>query len=212
MVVLYTPPKAETVSKTGLTLGVRVGVGFPGGMINAPMAATAFGGATTGEASDLYGVMIPITIDIGYRLNPHWYVGAYLGIGYTTASICAAEGTDAASCSETVYRFGAEVQYRILPRNWLQPWIAAGAGWEVANQFDSDAVDGASQFSISGLEFAHLTVGTDFRVLDRVRFGPYFETSFAEYQKATSSNLNGYVHEWFIIGAMVRYDTNWLHL
>jgi hypothetical protein len=212
MVVLYTPPAAERVSRSGLSFGVRAGVGLPGGMVTAPTPATNFGGASTGLASDAFGVMIPITIDITYRLSPHWSVNAYLGVGYATAANCSSAGTDDAACSYTIYRVGGEVQYRVLPDRLFQPWVALGAGWEVGNQFDTDAESGSSQDSTSGFEFAHIALGLDLRALDTVGFGPYFETTFCEYEQATSSNLNGYVHEWFIFGARVRYDTNWLRM
>jgi len=208
MVVLYTPPAPEKVSDSGLTLGVRLGAGLPNGKVVPADPAHN----QTGEATDAFGVMIPVTLDVEYRLTPHWSVGAYLGIGYTTGPNCSSGGTDAATCSETVYRFGVEAQYRLFPTSFLEPWAAAGLGWEVANQFASDAESGESQDSNSGLEFAHLAIGADFRVLDRVTFGPYFETTFCEYEKYTSSNLNGEVHEWFIFGARVRYDTNWLRV
>jgi hypothetical protein len=201
MVVLYTPPAPETVTKSGVSFGLRVGVAFPGGMVSQPDPVVL----STGDASDAFGVMIPVTLDLGYRLTPHWYLGAYLSIGYVTGTNCDSIDTAVTSCSYTDYRFGFDVQYNILPDRMFQPWIGLGAGWEVANQFQSDDVDGESQSSASGIEFGHVDVGLDWRFLDHDKLGVYFLTSFADYD-------DGYVHEWYMVGLRWRHDTNWLHM
>ena len=198
MVVLYTPPVTEKISRTGFTFGFRLGIGFPGGMVAAAQASTG----STGNASDAFGVMLPVTVDVGYRLSPHWYVGGYASAAYATSANCGSEGTATASCSETVYRFGLDAQYRLLPDHTWQPWIGVGAGWEVANQYASDPTDGDTASSADGVEFAHIDLGIDYRISERQKVGPYFMTTFADYD-------NGYVHEWYIVGVRWHFDTNW---
>ena len=202
MVVLYTPPSEDKVSTTGLTFGLRLGVGFPMGPAVPPTSA-ALGGASTGLVSDVVQFIVPVTADLGYRLSPHWYVGGYLSVGYGPGANCMAGGTGSASCYDVDIRFGASAEYNFLPGRRVQPWLGAGFGWEILNDFESDGTpDDAGSGSADGIEFAHIAAGFDVRLSDRSRIGPYFETTFAEYD-------NGLVHEWFIVGGRWRYDTNW---
>jgi hypothetical protein len=205
MVVLYTPPVEEGVANRGLTIGVRVGLGFPGGAAVAPSYQPTTGATSSGELGDIVGVIVPVTLDVGYRLSPHWYVGAYLGVAYGTSTNCAEGGTNDASCYETDIRFGLDVQYRLFPTGVFQPWVGVGAGWEVLNDISNDDADGEESQSINGVEFAHIDVGTDFRLGPPrdapAKLGPYFETTFGEYAK-------GYVHEWYSVGLRFHYDTN----
>jgi hypothetical protein len=207
MVVLYTPPAEESVSNRGLTLGVRVGVGFPGGSAVAPVNEVVTGGTSSGALGDVVGVLIPVTFDIGYRLSPHWYVGAYLGVAYGTGANCAETGEGAASCYETDIRLGLDVQYRFFPSSVFQPWVGVGAGWEVLNQISTDDQGDEESGSLNGVELAHIDVGADFRLgsptYAPAKLGPYFETTFGEYAK-------GYVHEWYTVGLRFHYDTNLL--
>jgi hypothetical protein len=200
MVVLYTPPDVG-VSTRGLTLGLAVGVGFPGGFTSGPNSAAG----SSGLASDQFGVMIPFTATLGYRISPHWYVGGYFSGGYVTGSAtCNFDGTDDASCSSADYRFGFDVEYNFLPSRTWQPWLGGGAGWEVTNNFFSDTTNGPTASSANGVEFAHVTAGIDYRLTDRDKLGLYGLVAFDTYD-------NGYVHEWYMIGMRWRHDTNWLY-
>jgi outer membrane autotransporter protein len=200
MVVLYAPPPLEAASKSGFTFGARLGVGFPGGQLLAASTTQM----TSGEASDLFGVLIPVTLELGYRITPHWYVGLYGSVGYATATNCSTNGTDAGDCSETDYRFGVDVEYAFRPEQVWQPWVGVGAGWEVTNQFQTDLSGDESTGSLNGVELAHVNVGNDWRISPRDKLGVYGLVTFDTYD-------NGYVHEWYMVGIRWRHDTNWLY-
>jgi outer membrane protein len=192
MLVVYTPPPPEVASRSGVSAGLRVGVGFPAGTLlpGSPL-------------SDTIGLLFPVTFDLGYRINPRWYVGGYLSLAYATAaaSTCGYQGTSAASCYETDIRMGVDVQYGFRPGEFLQPWVGLGLGWEILNSLESDNTGNYST-STNGVEFAHVDLGVDLRMTDTTRLGPYFLTTFGEYN-------NGVVHELFAVGLRVRHDTSW---
>jgi hypothetical protein len=204
MVVLYTPPALEKLTRSGLTFGLSFGVSLPNGKAQGSTTDPLTGLVSTGLESDVVGVLLPVTLDIGYRLTPHWYLGGYFGVAYGTGSNCAEGGTDSASCWETQIRVGVDAEYDIVTDRWYQPWVSVGVGWETMNEMETDQEGDESSGSSNGIEFANVGVGVDFRVHDRSRLGPYFMTSLATYD-------NGYVHEFFTFGARVRYDTNLLH-
>jgi hypothetical protein len=160
------------------------------------------GGSSSGLLGDVVGVALPVTLELGWRISPHWYFGGYASFAYATGTNCASSGTDVASCYETDYRFGVDLQYRILPRATFQPWVGVGVGWEILNEISTDEEGDEESSSINGVEFTHVDVGLDYRVNDYSKIGPYFQAAFATYD-------NGYIHEWYTVGARWRFDTNW---
>ncbi len=207
MVVLYTPQAPEKLSSSGVTIGLRLGIGFPAGKAQGSLTDPVTGLTSSGLESDVVGVLVPVTLDVGYRFSPHWYLGGYFGVAYGTGSNCAEGGTDTASCSETQVRFGVDAEYKLLPDGVSQPWVGVGVGWEIMNQMQTDNEGNETSGSTNGVEFANVGVGIDFRLGQpgtRTQLGPYFLTSLATYD-------NGNVHEFFTFGARLRYDTNLLH-
>ena len=78
--------------------------------------------ATPGILSGYGGALLPIvTLDVGYRFSPHWYVGLYVSAAYGPGFNCSAYGSDTAGCSETDYRVGVDAEYRFLPTRIAQP-------------------------------------------------------------------------------------------
>jgi hypothetical protein len=212
MVILYTPPKEEGAAPSGITFGARFGVGFPNGAAEAAYTDPAMGASSTGLLSDAVGVLLPVTLDLSYRVNPHWNVGVYLAIGYGTGSNCASSGTDGATCYETDYRFGFDVQYTLFPKATLEPWLGLGAGWEVLNSIATDDAGDEESGSVNGVEIAHLDVGVDYRINERQRAGLFFQSTFGDFLNApTPFNAvkSVYIHEWFTIGMRWRFDTDW---
>jgi hypothetical protein len=92
-------PKAEGPKESGLEFGARLGYGIPLG-----------DAAKDSKLSDTYSGMVPIWLDVGYRIIPQVYVGAY---GHFAPAFTADKGCPKpASCSGNDIRFGANVHYR----------------------------------------------------------------------------------------------------
>ena len=192
-VVIYAPPP-DRLESSGASFGLRFGVGFPSGDVS-PAVPTA----------NIVGFLFPVTLDIGYRVNPHWYAGGFISIGYGTApaSTCAAGGSGTASCYESDIRFGLDVQYRFYPDGVIQPWVGLGAAWEILNELATDAMGNSESSSKNGAEIVHLDLGLDFRLTERDKLGPYFE--------GTLGDFTGSFHEWFTVGARYRHDLDTWH-
>jgi hypothetical protein len=184
----------------GLSFGLRLAVGFPvGEVFGQPPSSTMT--TTENNLSDEFALIFPVTVDVGYRLTPHWYVGGYFGFGIGTppASTCPA---DAVQCDQNDIRFGLEAKYLNAPSAFIDPWIGAGLGWEIANQ-SNDAGGGHSD----GPEFFHLRAGLDFDLGRHFFGGPEAMFTFASFTandapKGTPITL----HDWFTLGVSIHYD------
>lgn len=194
----------------GFELGLRVGYGVPLG--------TAFQipvGATTQNAkwSDLISGMIPFWADLGYRIDPHWYVGGFFqfGLGFVPSSLCGS----GASCSENDLRFGLNVHYHFLPDGPIDPWVGLGAAYEIWNLSGSGGGVSASS-SLRGFEFGNAQLGADYKLSPGFGVGPFVTFSVAQFSdssgsvsglgSSSSSISNKGIHEWLIFGLRGVYD------
>jgi len=208
----YMPPTGPSGSEqselSGIELGVRVGYGLPLG--------TAYGipvGAVVQNAkwSDLISGMIPFWADVGYRIDPNWYVGGFFqfGLGFVPSSFC-----QGASCSSNDLRFGLDVHYHFLPGGTLDPWVGLGAGYEIWNlSVSSGGISGSA--STNGWEFGNAQLGLDFKFSPEVGVGPFVTFSVAQFANASASVqalslsqsiTNKTIHEWLIFGLRGVFD------
>src|SRR5215467_9198490 len=104
----------------GPTFGLRVGYGVP------------FGSANGSSLRDVASGMTPIWFDAGYRISPHWYVGADLiyAIAFISpnSQLCS---DPTLTCHGHQWRFGLDAVYHLLPASKFDPWGGFGAGYEV---------------------------------------------------------------------------------
>ena len=205
------PPAADCADgdapcpKPTIELGARVGYAAPIG--------SAFDGSKLGAIVD---GQVPLWIDAGLRLDPHWYVGAYGQIGY----LLPADGVcpPGASCSGTDVKVGLQAHYRFLPQDRLDPWIGVGAGYEWMHVSESlgDRSVGAT---LHGFELFNVQAGADYRVCKGFSAGPFAALSFGEFrtesltasvgseQADRSSAIDKQaVHEWLTLGLRGRFD------
>lgn len=187
----------------GVELGVRLGYGIPLG--------TAVPGS--GLNRNIAGA-IPLGVDLGYRLNPQWMVGAYgqYGFGLVTPDDKRLCDTYHVDCSVHDLRFGAQVQYHVITLAQVDPWIGAGLGYE---WLTADGVSGgrSSSATLNGWELANLQGGVNWVVSDGFALGPFMSFTFARYTNIASdcsgaacgSEVNGSIddpslHHWVVIG------------
>jgi hypothetical protein len=201
------PPTGPAGSGSGgaggsaFEVAVRAGYGLPLGTASNDV-----------KYSDIISGMIPFWADVGYRIDPNWYIGGFFqfGLGFVPSSGCAA----GISCSENDLRFGLNVQYHILPNQTIDPWVGIGAAYEIWNYSASAAGQSASA-QLRGFEFGNAQVGADYRISPVFGVGPFVTFTVAQFSDA-SGTLNGQtqsagitnkgIHEWLIFGLRGVFD------
>jgi hypothetical protein len=197
------PATQEALKRHGLSFGLRFDFGFPLGSVN-----SAHGESADQGFGDHFGILFPLTADVGYRLTPHWYLGGYFSFGLSTSStIC----SGSSECSLNDIRFGLEGKYSFSPNAFVDPWIGAGLGWEIANE----STDGGAAPSY-GPEILHVRTGLDFRVTPHLFLGPEAMFTFGVFTNALGSvaatsmrpayTLSAALHDWISIGIGGHYD------
>jgi outer membrane protein W len=196
----------------GFELGARVGYGIPMGKVNDD--------GTNDKLSQAISGMVPLQLDLGYRVIPNLMVGAYFmyGIGFagdTITKLCdqAKAGGIDATCSAHDVRLGAQVQYHISPDGQIDPWLGAGIGYEWLT-FGFEGAGTTISSTGHGFEFINLQGGADFSVAPNFGLGPFLSLSVGQYSKASgdcSGNCGGIttsseeidkkaMHEWLTLG------------
>jgi hypothetical protein len=193
-----TEPVVEKEEQHGFELGVRIAYGIP------------LGGATKAQnsldedvdLSDVVAGLLPIQLDLGYRINNHLFVGGYGSYAFGfKPDLCDDSPVECDSPSQV--RVGGEVLFNVLPvTHAMSPWIGAGIGYEWLNGPVSDG-------QLHGMEFFNVQAGVDFRLADHMRLGPYAQFSLGQYSKASATVLGEDVsndlddkatHEWLNFG------------
>lgn len=199
------PSGSEQSELSGIELGVRVGYGLPLG------SAYGFPGQPNTKLSDLISGMIPFWADVGYRIDPNWYVGGFFqfGLGFVPSGSC-----PGISCSENDLRFGLNVHYHFLPAATFDPWVGIGAGYEIWNfSASSGGVSGSA--STNGWEFGNAQLGLDYKFSPEFGVGPFVTFTVAQFANASASVqgisisqsiTNKTLHEWLIFGLRGVFD------
>ncbi|MBE7482936.1 MAG: hypothetical protein HS104_23550 [Polyangiaceae bacterium] len=180
------PPDAGGKIKLGLRLGYEL-----------PMGDSA----KDVKLSDSVSGGIPIWLDLGYMVTPNIMVGLYASYAILMLNSDIKDACDAASvdCSASQLRFGLQGQYHLSPGESMNPWFGLGVGLEMVDQKAGDTKSG-----VSGLEFATLMAGADFKVADNIGVGPFLNFSIGQYSKVTGDNEGDIedkaMHQWLTIG------------
>lgn len=189
-------PDEDEPSPVGLRVGLRTGYAVPLGYL--------------GEATYLFDVVrghIPFWFDIGARVMPWLYVGAFgsAGVGFLGDS-CSGN----LSCNATVLRIGLNAHVHFRPRSSFDPWLGVGFGYE--SIAISISGGGAEQTAKArGLEPFAVQLGGDFFVSRRARLGPFLAFTIAQYTFASSNGIEDTdfvrrLHHWVTLGLRGAYD------
>lgn len=189
-----------SAQESGVEVGARLGYGIPFGKVHSM-------GPGDNKMSDFASGQIPLQLDIGYRLDPQLFLGAYFqyGIAFPAADECDQDGV---SCSASDLRLGIQAQYHFNPITVDGAWVGAGLGYEWANM--SAEVGGAEvSTQVRGFEFLNLQGGYDFVVGDKLRVGPFALLTIGQYgtakiEGALGSSSNDIeekaIHSWLVLG------------
>jgi len=194
------PAAGAAAGGSGLELGLRLGYGLPMG-----------DAVRDGKLGDVISGKIPIWVDVGYRVNPNIYVGAFFAYGIASINKdkvpeCSLNGVD---CSGSTMDLGVMAAYHIMPDQSFDPWVGLGVGYEIAKL--SASAGGQSQStSYSGLTFANIQVGGDYRVNNNLGIGPFVSFALGQYSSCSVDNgscsiADKAMHEWLTIGVRGTY-------
>jgi len=199
-----TAPKAESKGPRGFELGARLGFGLGLGKI---------GGDGYETMSNTVGSQVPLIVDVGYRITPNLYVGAYgqYGFGIVTSDKCKGD----ISCSAQSYRLGANVHYHFMPEGSFDPWIGAGTGFEWLHLSQSQG-PASSSATLTGFEIVNFQVGGDYHLSPNASIGPFASFSLGQYGNLSADNgagltgseeiKNTALHEWLTLGVKGTFD------
>jgi hypothetical protein len=212
-----TPSDAGAAGRVHLAL--RTGYGLPlGKYAEVRTLATFRDEDVNALGDDTYGV-IPIWLDVGYRLHPRLLLGAYFMYGVVLPKTASAsdplgggcpEGFD---CTAAGVRFGLQGQYSFAPGATINPWVGLALGYEWIQSELSGEVFGAALDAAtthSGPDLLQLQAGADFRIGSGLSLGPFAAASAMQYTSCSltlagdesSCELNdGGWHGWLVLGA-----------
>jgi hypothetical protein len=190
----------------GVSLGLRLGWGFPAGLLSKGDSLS----------SNLSG-MVPVWIDAGYRLSHQIYLGVFFqwGVALVANQSCPAN----LSCSAKDIRFGIDAHLGlgdllgISARLPIDPWVGIGAGYEITS-VDLAAAGTTASVTYRGFEFGNVQLGIDYTGFGALRVGGFFTTTLARYSQLTQEVATGSrdftpdqgFHLWLIAGVRGRYD------
>lgn len=161
------------------------------------------------KMSDITTGQVPLFVEIGGKLTPNLFLGGYLGIAFGGANGVAEDVCELAdTCISVGTRAGGEIQYHFLPRELTNPWIGYGIGFEsLVVAWELNDEDGSVGYS--GVEYARLSAGVDFRLSRVFGLGPFVDFSVGEYLRyhlegpgpdRDGSVDEGAAHTWLTLG------------
>lgn len=170
-----------TPPSPGLQFGARVAYGLGSGEV--------YKGFGVGEGSNGF---VPITIDVGSRITPNFYIGGYGSWAYVIPKHNPTSCPDGFTCTVMDWRFGVQADWHFLPGMAFDPYVGLNAGWEILHNAVSGQTpiptpggvmmgDVSAHVTDSGPEWLGITVGGDIRLGNAVALGPYFTFSFGRY-------------------------------
>jgi hypothetical protein len=196
---------ASVFEQPGFDFGARLGYALPFGNTDGD-----------DKLSDGVSGAVPVVLEVGYRLNANFTVGALFQYGIAQVKSndttgCNASGVD---CSGSVIRLGVEGIYNLDLDAPLRPWVGISTGYEWFGITASAGGQSASA-SAKGFEFVTLHAGGDYRMSPNFALGPFVSFSLAQYGSATielpgsgSATMDltdKKMHEWLQLGVRGRF-------
>ena len=170
--------------RSGLEVGV--GLGFQAGAGYVYKNGTRLNG-TVGDVklSDAANGGIAFALDLGYRLNSRWFIGAFGQYTHVLTKNNPLSCPDGFDCSTGQIRLGPQVQYHFSPDASFDPFVGLGFGIVLLNS----SIKGTQPTGVAldidsktrGPEFVNLTVGGKWRAGESFSFGPYLNATYARY-------------------------------
>jgi opacity protein-like surface antigen len=198
----------------GLSLGVRAGYGIPAGKVGALEA-----GGDDATLSDGVKGMVPLGLDVAFRITPHLSVGASLQYGFGLSND--KEDGGCKDCTISDISFGASAYLHAAPAEKFDPWVGLGLGYELLDisQDTASLGGGSASVNIKGFQFIVLQIGADVATGSAISVGPFFGVSAGRYDSASlSGSIGGMTvnqkrdlartswHEWLTLGVQGKFN------
>ncbi|MCP3143585.1 hypothetical protein [Pyxidicoccus xibeiensis] len=189
-------PRAEAAPQdTGVTLGLRVGLGLPLGRLQGG------DGHYDVPMRKVVSAIIPTQLDLGTFLSSRIYVGASFqyAVGFP-ADDC----VQGSSCLASAMRFGINMSYHLPVSDTLSPWLGLGVGYEVfapdQSPYVVDLEPRKVNSAFNGLELVNVQGGIDFGLGGPAWLGPFVTLTVGEYSDVNEEAL----HSWLIGGVRLQ--------
>jgi outer membrane protein W len=205
--------------QAGMSFGLRTGYSMPSGQVGKA--------GPTDKVSDLGDSvkgMVPLWLDIGYRVTPNLYLGGSFQYAFgfvnkdKAGPIC-----EQAECSTHDLAFGANVQYHFLPTASFDPWIGAGLGYEILTLSLSQSGSGkasALDQTAKGLQFLNLQLGGDIATSPQFVVGPFVNVTVGKFNSYSVLGKSGgttvldqsgdlqdaQIYEWITVGLRGQFN------
>ena len=106
--------------------------------------------------------------------------GRHVDFGIVSGNFATSCNASGDSCLVNQSRVGAQVRWNFLPERRLDPWVGAGAAWEVLGIERTSATSGTTR-NLHGLGF-DLAAGFDWWLTQRLAVSPYLGLSVGTYK------------------------------
>ncbi|HMJ11118.1 MAG TPA: hypothetical protein VK524_06900 [Polyangiaceae bacterium] len=159
--------KDVVLDARGFAIALRVGWGIPQGEQQ-----------TGVDAADRSLGMLPVWLDLGYRVTTHLLVGVYAHYAFAFVNACPA----GADCNASDVRFGLQAQWHFGARQSIDHWVGIGTGFEIYEE----EVEGVTR-RFTGFEYVNLQLGEDFSLGHRLGLGPFVSVSLGEFRHLEQS-------------------------
>ena len=165
----------------GFQLALRTGIALPFGSVNGGTAM-----------SDAFSAQAPLLLDLGWKVIPNLFVGAFGGaaVGGAAGQVDTTCQNLGVSCVGVAYRFGIVAEWNFRPDKTVNPWAGYGVGYEIGSSSGDSAKNSVSN-SVSGFDYAHLLGGVDFRLQDWFGIGPFVDAAIGSYDVAKNETNQG---------------------
>lgn len=169
-------PTSPGDAKRGLEIGARVGAGWGVG----PVLRSARTNKQV-QLLDNGNIVVPVFIDIGYRITKYVYVGAF-GEGAWISPKTGDESfcPEGADCSARHYAVGGQARFHWMPDRRFDPSVGLGVGYQwLTDSVKQGPVESSRTFR--GLEWVTMTFNGDYAVAPGFVLGPYVALAIGQY-------------------------------
>jgi hypothetical protein len=219
--------EARADEESGLAIGARIAGGIPFG--DAQHTVNADGTTTSTSMAKFQRASLPVWFDLGYRFSPRVYVGLYYAYAVTfpptgengntgcyvppTSQLKPAVGM--ITCDGFDQRFGVNLHYHFLPKEFTDPWIGVGVGAEMSQlNYAQEAATATGSFQVWGWS-ADLQLGADLRFSKVLPVGPFLDLSVSQFgtentydqnNHGSSLAFNATLHGWLLLGLRAQFN------